>query len=227
VTIVTTPYITVKGRMTVEGKPIPNRDLEELRISLRLDPAVPGTENTSYSTVIEDGTFTVQEIAGRYRVNVAPLLNLVPPRGPIPLPRSLEGAYVKAIRLGTLDVLNEGLRLDKAPAAPLEVVISTNAGSVAATVVDDRQLPVADATVVLLPNVRRRTELYRDLVSDASGRVQFDRVPPGDYRIFTWFGLTTGAWYDPEFVRGYEASGVPVRIGEGRTETVRIPLVGR
>jgi hypothetical protein len=63
-------------------------------------------------------------------------------------------------------------------------------------------------------------------VSGSSGRFQFDRVPPGDYKVFAWQEVEAGAWHDPEFMRTYENLGTPVRVSEGETavvETAGIP----
>ena len=82
-----------------------------------------------------------------------------------------------------------------------------------------------DVSVVLLPDVRRRTDLYRSVSVDAAGRFRFERVPPGDYRVFAWSDAENGAWYDAEFVRGYENRGAPVRVDDGKTATVEVMVI--
>ena len=84
---------------------------------------------------------------------------------------------------------------------------------------------MADLPVLLLPDIRRRNELYRTTTTDASGRFHFDRVPPGAYKVFSWEEVEDGAWYDAEFMRANESRGMEVRIGEGRTETARIEVI--
>jgi hypothetical protein len=78
---------------------------------------------------------------------------------------------------------------------------------------------------VLVPDVRRRTELYRSTTTDVAGRFHFDRIPPGDYKIFSWEEVQDGAWYDPEFLRTVENRGTPIRILEGRTENPRVEVI--
>jgi hypothetical protein len=134
----------------------------------------------------------------------------------------LPNAFVKSIRLGNTDVLNGSIQLQGKPSARLEVVIGKNAGAIDGQVVTNRQGSLADVSVVVVPDVRRRTELYRTTVTDVSGRFHFDRVPPGDYKIFAWEEAQDGAWYDPEFLRAHENRGMPMRVLEGRTETARI-----
>ena len=131
------------------------------------------------------------------------------------MPPSLQRAYVKSIRLGDVDVLNSGLRLQGAPAGQLEIVIGTAPGAVEGSVFNDSQTAGPGVTVVLLPDVRRRTDLYKTTTTDPSGRFRIDRVPPGDYRAFAWQEISDGAWQDPDFMQGQEARGTPVRVGEG------------
>jgi hypothetical protein len=42
-----------------------------------------------------------------------------------------------------------------------------------------------------------------------------ERVAPGDYGVFAWADVESGAWQDPEFMRLYEGRGVSIRMGEG------------
>ena len=158
-------------------------------------------------------------------MNIAPILNVTPVRIPMTtLPPALQKAYVKSIRMGNVDVLNGTLHLESKPSAPLDVVIGMNSGALDGQVVTGPQGSVADVSVVLMPDVRRRTELYRTTTTDTSGRFHFDRVPPGDYKAFAWEEVQEGAWFDPEFMRANENRGLPVRIAEGRTENARIEV---
>jgi hypothetical protein len=79
--------------------------------------------------------------------------------------------------------------------------------------------------VVLAPNVRSRTELYRTATTDIAGRFHFDRVPPGQYKVFSWEEVEDGAWFDPEFLADNENRGMPVEAFEGRTQNVRIDVI--
>jgi hypothetical protein len=79
--------------------------------------------------------------------------------------------------------------------------------------------------VVLIPDIRRRTELYRSVTTDVSGLFHFDRIPPGDYKVFSWEEVDDGAWFDLEFLRANENRAIPVRIVEGRTESVRVEVI--
>jgi len=227
VSIVTMSPLKIPGRIIIEGRPGDNLELGQLRVSLRRDPAISAASPSSYSIPFPNGTFTVEGTAGDYRVNLAPILNVGPasPGPPFGLPRTLQDAYVKSIRLGGADVLNDGLHLEGPPGSPLEIVLDTNPGTVEGSIVNERQEPVSDVSVVLVPDVRRRTELYRVEPTDPSGRFHFDRVPPGAYKIFAWAHVESGRWHDADFMRASEGRGTPIRIGEGRTETVQVTVI--
>jgi hypothetical protein len=226
VRIVTSSTFSLAARVVVEGRAGDNPDLRSLRISLRRDPPLPGTSSSSYSNPLPDGSFALEAGIGNFRVNVAPILNL-----PATLPSfvrvapSLERAYVKSIRLGSADILNDGLRLTRPVENRLEIVVGTDPGELEGIVAGQSRQPVADASVVLLPEIRSRIDLYRSTLADASGRFRFDRIPPGDYRIFAWAEVENDAWFDADFMSVYESRGTPIRIGEGTAGAVRVGLI--
>ena len=215
----------IAGRVTFEGRTPSPADLNALRISLAMNPPVPGLVPNSYSTVLPNGSLTLSASRGDFRVNVSPLLTVpgafrVPVRE-TPTPTSM---YVKSIRLGDADVLNGGLYLDGRPDAPLEIVIGTTPGSLDGVVVNQNHQPVPNVPVSLLPDVARRgrMDLYRTVSSDASGRFAIDHVPPGDYVAFAWDGIENGEWQNPEFVAAYEARGTRVRVRDSSSTMIEL-----
>jgi hypothetical protein len=218
VTIVTLPAFDISGRMTVEGRTGSSTDLGQLRITLvRNAPSLlREPESKSYSSPVANGTFKLSGGIGDYRVAIAPILNLSQYAFPMQLPSSLQNAYVKSMRLGNVDVLNDGLHLERTPENSLEIVLATNPGAVEGTA------GVGDITVALLPDARQRTELFRSTTTDGAGNFRFDKVPPGDYKIFAWTEVDNGSWYDVEFMRNYESRGSAVRVRGDSREYVRV-----
>jgi hypothetical protein len=215
------------GRVTFEGRTPATADLAALRISLAMDPPVPGLAPTSYSVVLPNGSLTLAAGRGDFRVNISPMLNLpgayrTPVRGTVP--SGLQNAYVKSIRLGGADVLNGGLHLDRQPDAPLEIVIGTTPGALEGVVVNERREPVPNVSVALLPDAakRARIDLFKSTASDASGRFHVAGIPPGDYVAFAFDGAEEGAWRNPEFVTPYEARGTLIRIGDAAAASVEL-----
>jgi hypothetical protein len=211
-----------------------------IRVSLRTDPLIPGIGETPTAVPGEDGTLQLSGVLpGEYIVNVSPLMNLAritqtsaPPAvpgpaatdgGPLvdrgraaqPVPASL---YVKSIRLGEQDLLNNKLRVDRqAFDSPIEIVIAANGGELNGAVVDSRGGQAIRATVVLVPDVvkRHRLDLYKTVVTDNAGRFRLSGIPPDDYQLFAWEDIETGAWLEPDFMAAIERQGTFVKMTEG------------
>jgi hypothetical protein len=158
-----------------------------------------------------DGTFQMVDVnADRYSFRVTGLP---------------DGYYVKSVRSGGVDVLSLGLEVASG-VAPLEVLISPNAGGVEGTVVDPRsQKPAAGVKVALVPNSRGQMDLYRSATADSEGRFRFRDLIPGDYKLFAWETVENYAWMDPDFIRGVEGQGEPVSIAEGSTQPAQVKLI--
>jgi hypothetical protein len=242
VQIIAIPPVNIAGRIVVEGLldqkasggPVPSADLEDLRISLRRVLPVQSApsllarpdNNANYSLPRPDGSFVVEVIPGDLQISIAPLLNLTSrPNVNPPVPASLQHAYVKSVRLGDVDVLNNGLRLQGPVAASLEIVIGTTTGGFGGTVLTDRLNAGPGITVALLPEVRRRTDLYKIATTDPAGRFHMDHVPPGSYRAFAWQDVSDGAWLDPDFMQAHEARGAAVPIDEGNTINIQLTVI--
>src|SRR5262250_2267346 len=99
-------------------------------------------------------------------------------------------------RYGGIDVMSEGLRLDRQPTGSLDILISTNTGIADGTVQNDKQEPSVNVTVVLIPDApsRGRFDLYRTTSTDAGGHFHVEGVSPGDYHVFSWENVENGAW---------------------------------
>ena len=141
-------------------------------------------------------------------------------------PNTPISVYVKSARMGRLDVLNNLLHVDEAP-APIEIVIGTKTGSIEGKVLSETQEPASNAKVVLVPDApyRGRGDLYKNVASDASGHFQITGIAPGSYRIFAWEDVQFGAWQDPEFISAYEGRGRPVHASESGRESVQLTAI--
>lgn len=149
-------------------------------------------------------------------MNVAPILNLAPFLFPEQLSKSLQNVYVRSIRFGNVDVLNGSIHVEGPTNTVLEIELGNNPGSL------DGVAGKTDVTVALVPNVRGRFDLYRSTTTDSSGHFHFDRVPPGNYKVFGWTDVETDSWFDPDFIRDVEARGTAIQVTEGATANVRL-----
>jgi hypothetical protein len=225
VKVVTTPGINVSGRVAIEGKSRSDNDpdLARMRIGLRRDPdniatpsglvAPPPASPSAPApppngAVSGAGDFTVVMNTGDFKVTVSPL----PP-----------GTFVKSIRMGNADVLNDGLHIYGQPDSLLEIIIGSGGSELAGTVTNSATRITPNAVVVLVPdslNLRRRTDLYRSGTTDHDGRFKLQNVLPGTYKLFAWEFASADAWFDPAFMQLYEAFGKPVSVREGEKQDI-------
>jgi 5-hydroxyisourate hydrolase-like protein (transthyretin family) len=214
-----TQGLNVSGRVRIEGiaqdAAAAAGPLRGLVVSLLPDlPGISLGESRSPAAAVT-GAFTWTNVApGDYRVHFS--------SGTLPDSKPL---YLKSARLGLTDVTG-GIRIDGGISDIVEIVLTTESGAVEGAAIDSGGRPAANATVVLVPNVaRKRSELYRSIVTGADGRFRLQGLTPGDYKLFAWDDVETGAWQDPEFLRVYESKGVSVRIAEKGTEDVQLQVI--
>jgi len=169
--------------------------------------AVPNSNVTS-----RDGTFTLNGVGpGDYAVDLT-------------LPAN---TYIESMQFGSRDVLRSGLRIDGvATPTKLDIVIGTRGGTMSGTVVDARNAPVPHATVVAVPDsARDRTDLYKSVTADASGRFDVRGLAPGDYEFLALEQLEPGAWQSAEALRAEDGRGRRMRITEGATMAGDLRLI--
>jgi len=225
------PVFNFKGRVTFEGHELTMAELGPMRLSAVMEPPIPGLEATGFSNILSNGTFTFQTGVGDFRLSLTPLLP--PPRSlPSPLfpqnrPGALADAYVKSIRIGDADVLNNGLHVVDEVQQPVEIVLSNIAGALEGRVTDNAGRPVPNVPVVLMPDAARRgrIDLVKRTSSDASGRYRFDKVPPGDYLAFAFDGVPDDDWLNPEFRASRESQGKSVKVTVGTAATAELTAV--
>jgi hypothetical protein len=208
ITVALSPGFDLPLHATIEGRAANGQDpdLSKLRVVLSPDFSGPASQQAP-------GILTFRGIpASSYQMRVQGL----PDNG-----------YVKSIRLGDTNVLSDGLRVDRTPDNPVEIVVGLNAGAVAGRVAGGIAQSPAGIRVALVPNApnRQRADLYRNTSTDASGGFRFAGLTPGDYKLFAWEDVEDGAWQDPDFIKKYEDRGKPLRIEEGITENTQVTVI--
>jgi hypothetical protein len=220
------PAFTMPGRIRIEGGGNQNRfDITSVRVSLIRDPDLLGLPAPSNRTLkpsqlpsgvpSADGIFTLSGFgAGSYRVT----MDGIPPT-----------AYVKAIHYGATDVLAAGLNIENPPDTQLEVVVALDGGLLEGTTRNEKLEPVLNATIVLVPDAPLRTmhHLYKAEYSDTTGRFVIQGIAPGDYKVFAFDSIDSGAWLDPDVLQSYETRGTPVRLGAGGSRQMQLTVLPR
>jgi hypothetical protein len=134
--------------------------------------------------------------------------------------------HIKSLRVGREDALNRVHLTSDTKDPLLQVVLTTETGSVEGIAIGRAGDPAANCTVVLVPEyARMRASLYKTLVTNSDGRFRFQEIPPGNYKLFAWDDIETGAWQDAEFMRPYESRGRAIRISENGKEEAQLNVI--
>jgi len=188
------PGFKLPVRVHIEGHPSgDDPELEKLYFNVRPEVPTAGLETQVYSP-FADGRFILDLLRRDYWIDLA----------------RPEDYYVKAITLEGVDVLNKGLQAMNSVEGPMEIVVDNHFGELQGSAA------APNVTVVLVPDAARRNQrpLYKSIRA-GNGVFHFQKVPPGDYKLFVWSEDTIdngGPWLDPEYLRRYEDRATPVRI---------------
>lgn len=110
----------------------------------------------------------------------------------------------------------------------VQVILTRKISSVVGTVLDDRRLPVLDATVVMFPadeGLRTfQSRFVKAARPDQDGKFRVADLPPGDYLAVAVQGLEDGRAGDPEFLASVEDQATELTVEEGETKTLNLGL---
>jgi len=211
------PNIEVTGRVTVKGEGSGEKR-RPLQIQLRSrDVPVPLTGRTGTAVFAPDGTFSIRDVVeGRYQLYVG--------ASPGTIPGDL---YISAIRQGGVDLQDEGSVEVRPGVQPIEITLSSGAGTIEGSAENALGGVPARADVVLVPHVsRRQNVMYYDRTTiDDKGRFTFSGIAPGEYKVFAFEQLADGAEQNPEFIARYETLGQSVMVNSSTTKEVRVRLL--
>jgi hypothetical protein len=169
---------------------------------------------TTNAQVKNDGSFELKKVpAGTYHL-------LVTTEDP-----KLRDYFVKTANLGGRDVGDTGLKVAGGTYS-LDVVASPNGVTIQGTVVDAKDHPVADATVVCVPDAKRRkrSDLYQQDTSDQHGHFRLHGLNPGEYTILAFEELDDD-YHDPDFIKAHQTQGETVKIEEGGSKSVQVKVI--
>jgi len=134
--------------------------------------------------------------------------------------------YVKDARLEGADVINEFLHVSGPVSGTLEIVLSSRAGQIDGTLVNEKSQPVPGIEAVMVPDrFRDRADLIKTAVTDKDGRFTIRGIPPGEYKIFAWEAIEQFAYFDPDVLRQFEQLGKAVSIPESGKITLEVKLI--
>lgn len=212
---------SVRGRLRVESN---GRRFDPEQIYLVLEPvageddeiAIPGERFSNLAHVAADGEFVWSDVPpGNYYVQ------MIGNSG-----GSNEDWYVKAVTAAGRDVNDSGISVNGGTVL-LELVASANGAAVDGVVVDPKGEAVANAVIVAVPDVRMRgrVDRYRQTVSDQMGHFTIRGVRAGSYTLFAWESVEGQAYYNPEFLKIYEAQASALQVSEGERKAVQLTVI--
>jgi len=78
-----------------------------------------------------------------------------------------------------------------------------------------------------VPEASRRTQyrLYKPQTTDQYGRFELRGIAPGDYKLFSWEEVESGAWEDPEFLKPFEEKGERISLQDGDQKTLNLTTI--
>ena len=146
--------------------------------------------------------------------------------------------FLKSVKLGERNI-ETGFTVSGP--ATLDLLLSSKGATVEGTVVErekdvdndhlnnahlNNALPVADATVVAVPEekYRKLSDRFALGSTDQNGRFTIRGVAPGSYTLYAWQDLEEGVWRDADFLRSQAENGTAVRIEEGSHQQVELKL---
>jgi hypothetical protein len=201
----------------IEGNP-PLQKWNGLHLQLRAkDVAAPLTKRSNTATIAPDGMFTIRGvIEGLYQVHMTASAGSIP-----------SDLYISGMRQGALDIGNEGTIDVRESMLPLEIRISSGAGSIRGVVEEPGGSVPPNAEVVLVPQFpRRQNVLFYDRTRiDDKGQFHFQGIAPGEYKVFAFEQLPDTAERNPAFIARYETLGQVVNVSSSATTEIRIRIL--
>lgn len=138
-----------------------------------------------------------------------------------------EGFFVKSVRMGEIDVLQDGLQVAGGPVTGLDVVLSAKGAEVSGMAVNVDGKPAGRTTVLLYPQfggAGRWSDLQKMVETGADGKYRFSGVTPGEYRLYA-LGPDAPDAGDIDALEEYMGQAVPIRLQENDREEKKVTVL--
>jgi hypothetical protein len=135
-----------------------------------------------------------------------------------------EGMYVESIRSGDRDV-TDGFRLAMTGVS-LHIVLAPGAVRLSGTVRDAQGKPLAEAPVTVWTEADIARTVARTAMSNHDGAYELANLPPGDYRIAAWQGISEGIAQYREFFGAFASVAKTIKLAAGATEQLDLTAIG-
>ncbi len=209
---------SLQGTLRIDGDTSRHPRFDSLRVGLL--PADDSTGNAEfigqggYSAVARDGTINLDKISpGRYVVSITAEGS------------GWEDFYTKSVQIGGRDVTDSVVNFSAGRGVvPVAISVGIDGAYVEGTVTDDDHKPVANATVIGVPDpaLRSQFDLYQRAQTDQNGHFQLRGIKPGTYSFYAWNTMEDESYMDPEFLQRYESSRVDLALNPKDRQTLHL-----
>ncbi|WP_321471698.1 carboxypeptidase-like regulatory domain-containing protein [uncultured Paludibaculum sp.] len=198
------PCVDLKGRIVISG--VGSAPPANLRVELRSHHEQFLLHDRG--NVQPDGVFVIRAIPpGLWDVTVSPLP---------------AASYLKAMTLGSLDVLNRPMPITSSTAVPLQIVVGARGAELRGHVergIATTVLAAPEGDSAAIPS------RYATTAVDENGDFRFLGLYPGTYRIYAFEDLEPQAWVDPDFLPQYQDLGALVQLHEGSAPALSLKTI--
>jgi hypothetical protein len=208
----------IKGRLVGTGNPTTG-NWSDARISVEPRDLVPNVLRFPYDIAPDSRTGEFTLSGPSEDIRFIPSVRGLPP-----------DSYIADLRQGGRSVYNDGVVRSNPSAGAIEIVISTQSGTVEGVLRNSSGQVLPFSVVRLVPSGARQSNplLYRGVGTGVEGQFTIRGVAPGDYKLFAWQpNPLAGAEESPQFLSEYESRGTSVRVTAGNTtsaQVIQIPL---
>ena len=205
---------SLSGRLLVEGGTLDRAALQKVSVGtydVGAGGALSGLLLMASGNVQPDLTFHVRGVVGTRVIRVDGLP---------------EGWALKTVQADGIDVTDAGVHIRGSDVIDVNVIVAPSAEASGA-VVDAREHPAGDRTVIVFPEDARRWTgfMNRYVVSvraAADGTFTIRALPPGSYFIAVVDPVAESEWMAPENLERLRASATKFSIVEGQKKTLRL-----
>jgi protocatechuate 3,4-dioxygenase beta subunit len=211
----------ISSRVRFEGQPPPRLNTVRLVVAqpLRGQPSpnllglARGTAGPGAGYVGEDGAFELQRVFG-------------PARFQMTLP---DGWMVKSVTAEGREISDDLFELRSGEEIRnVEVVVTDQVSKLEGQLLDAKNQPLRDATVLIFSADRNKwfetSRSVRATRPDQQGKWQIRGLPNGEYAAVALDYVEDRAWDDPEFLEGLQRYGRKVSITDGASQSVPLKL---
>ena len=158
---------------------------------------------------------------GRVGEDLKFTLKSVPPvRYAVAVTGMPEMCYLQSVKYGGGEVTDAGVEMTNG--GVLEVTVSAAAARVDTVVLDKDGKPGWHAVVALVAKDGGPTVVR---TADENGILSFAGLKPGDYRLLAWEDVESGAPYDPDFLKAFEAQAKSVKLDGSGHEAIQLKAI--